>query len=606
MASWFSSLAPAVLGLSLFIACGSESSTASNDTPGAGGKIGGAGKGGAAGGGGQGGGTAGGGAGGSAGQGGAGNAGTAGGGGDSGAAGSGAAGSGAAGTAGAAGASGGSGGESGGGQGGAGAPSCGPEEKLCDQVCVDPKEDEAHCGGCGKACEGAESCCEGVCVEAASCGFALTKLSAMFGWQSGGDYLTLTGKGFAKGMRVYIGDGRAPVRVIDEQNALILTPPGPAGDQDVRIELGAATTKLSKGFKYISAGLNDKWEQKPMQLVRGEDPALTVLQDGRVLIAGGTTVPDSTAESVATAEIYTRSSDSVELAANEMGTPRWQNAAITLLDGRALVVGGACFFDLSNCKGDPKKTDLFDPKTNTFTPGNDLNVGRAYVRMVLLPDGRVLISSANTSNLEIFDPETGSFTLLPHSIGHVFGVMLRLRDGRVLLAAGDGGNTAAELFDPDTNTLSSTGALVQGRSKLTAHTLPDGRVILLGGASVSAGGISNPMTSIELYDPAVGTFTTAPYQMGTPRTWHASALLRDGKVLAMGGYTLPGQCGSLTDSVDQIDPVLGQATVFPKTLNKNTEWGAVTLLDGSVLAVGGGACGTSLALPDIFFLAGKE
>jgi hypothetical protein len=443
-------------------------------------------------------------------------------------------------------------------------------------------------------------------VEAASCGFALTQVSSMFGWQSGGDYLKLTGKGFAKGMRVYIGDGRAPVRVIDEENALILTPPGPEGDQDLRIELGAAKATLPKGFKYISAGLSDKWEQKPMQIVRGEDPALTVLQDGRVLIAGGTTVPDSTANAVATAEIYTRSTDSVEAAANEMGTPRWQDAAITLLDGRALVVGGACYSNLTNCKGDPKKTDLFDPKTNTFTPGNDLNVGRSYVRLALLPDGRVLISSANTPDLELFDPDTGAFTLLPHSIGHVFGVMLRLRDGRVLLAAGDGGNTAAELFDPDTNTLTSTGALTQGRSKLTAHTLPDGRVIFLGGASVSAGGITNPLTSIEFYDPATGTFTAAPYQMGTPRTWHASALLRDGKVLAMGGYTLPGQCGSLTDAVDQIDPVLGQVTTFPKTLNKNTEWGAVTLLDGSVLAVGGGACGTSLALPDIFFLAGKE
>jgi hypothetical protein len=30
----------------------------------------------------------------------------------------------------------------------------------------------------------------------------------------------------------------------------------------------------------------------------------------------------------------------------------------------------------------------------------------------------------------------------------------------------------------------------------------------------------------------------------------------------------------------------------------------VTLLDGSILAVGGGACGASLALPDIDFLPG--
>jgi len=40
--------------------------------------------------------------------------------------------------------------------------------------------------------------------------------------------------------------------------------------------------------------------------------------------------------------------------------------------------------------------------------------------------------------------------------------------------------------------------------------------------------------------------------------------------------------------------------------NANTEWVAVTLLDGSVLGVGGGACGTSMALPDIDFLPGAK
>lgn len=82
-------------------------------------------------------------------------------------------------------------------------------------------------------------------------------------------------------------------------------------------------------------------------------------------------------------------------------------------------------------------------------------------------------------------------------------------------------------------------------------------MILIGGASSSAGGIANPLDSIETYDPAAGTFTLQPYKMGIGRTWHASALLRDGKVLAMGGYTLPGLCSSLTDVVDQIDPEPG-------------------------------------------------
>jgi hypothetical protein len=139
---------------------------------------------------------------------------------------------------------------------------------------------------------------------------------------------------------------------------------------------------------------------------------------------------------------------------------------------------------------------------------------------------------------------------------------------------------------------------------LTAHTLPDGRAAVIGGASVSAGAINDPLDSIEMYDPQAGTFTTQPYKLTIGRCWHASALVRDGSILVAGGYTVHGDCNSLIATVDQLDPVAGTVTAFAMLPNKNTEWVAVTLLDGSVLAVGGGECGAMEALPDIDFLPG--
>ena len=100
------------------------------------------------------------------------------------------------------------------------------------------------------------------------------------------------------------------------------------------------------------------------------------------------------------------------------------------------------------------------------------------------------------------------------------------------------------------------------------------------------------------------TFTLVSYSLMTPRCWHASALVRDGTVLVMGGYTIDKQCNSLTDSVDQIQPLANKVAPFANLPNANTEWTAVTLLDGSVLGVGGGACGTATALPDLDFLPG--
>lgn len=82
--------------------------------------------------------------------------------------------------------------------------------------------------------------------------------------------------------------------------------------------------------------------------------------------------------------------------------------------------------------------------------------------------------------------------------------------------------------------------------------------------------------------------------------------MRDGTVLAMGGYTAQGQCDSSVGTVDQIDPVKGTVTPFAALPNdkKSCEWNAITLLDGSIVAVGGGACGTTQALPEIYFLPG--
>jgi hypothetical protein len=484
--------------------------------------------------------------------------------------------------------------------------------QICGDACVDVESDPMNCGGCGHQCMGTAQCCSGVCNETPSCAtLSVTKIDSPLmgqGWQSGGDYITLHGTGFAKPMKVHLGDGRAAVRVVDAQTALVKTPPGPLGVVDVRVDVGGQTAIMQGGFRYRSGDLMTPWQQKPLSKVRGEDPGIAVLQDGRTLVAGGTTVPDSTAQALDTAEIYTRSSDTVAPAANSMSAPRWQNSAVTLLDGRALVVGGACDDDLTNCNGDPTSADLFDPKTNTFTPTKmKLNVPRVYTRAILLSDGRVLISSANAADFEVYDPDADTFTLVKNTASgkaHVFGFIALLRDGRALVGAGDATNTTVDVFDPDTNMVTATGALIQGRSMLTAHTLPDGRVLVIGGASASAGGIVDPLDSIEAFDPKTAMWTTMPYKMSIGRAWHASALVRDGTILAMGGYTLHGACDSLVDTVDQIDPVIGSVKPFAVLPNKNTEWTAVTLLDGSVLGVGGGACGTSMALPDIDFLPG--
>jgi hypothetical protein len=474
--------------------------------------------------------------------------------------------------------------------------------QACGGKCVDTSTDVYNCGKCGNACGGGEACCTGLCV-ATTCTFAVTGVQPKRGNQSGGDWVNLTGAGFTPDLAVYIGSGRAPTRVVDATHALIQTPPGLVGTYDITITNSQGSAVTHAAFEYITAGMVLPWQEKPMGNVRGEHPAIAVMQDGRVLIAGGTTVPDHPEDALATAEIFqrTQQADTVVPAAGPMQIPRWRDAATTMMDGRVLVVGGG-----ETCSGNLCKTaDLFDPATNTFkATANLMNEDRTFAWSVLMVDGRVMITSASSPTVEVYDPVKDAFTTIAMPTTHNFGQrIVRMRDGRVMVMGGDGGQTDVAIYDPKTDKFTAGKPMNAGRSQFTAHVLPDGRVMVFGGSSISAGGVHVPMDSIEGYDPTNDIWTTEPYKLSAGRTWHASALVRDGTVIVMGGYTVDGSCAPVA-TVDQIDPIGGTSQPFGTLPDPNTEWNAVTMLDGSVLGVGGGACGTATALPDLDFLPG--
>jgi len=477
-------------------------------------------------------------------------------------------------------------------------PCAEPGKVSCDGTCVDLQKDPNNCGSCSNKCGAATLCCSGACVETATCDFSVTKLSPFEIWQSGNDWVTVTGNGFVSGMKLYIGDGRAALRVIDATHAMIQTPPGPPGKRDVRITSGGSTATLKEGVQYVSGLLSPPWQTKPLSIVRGEFPGVAVMQDGRVLIAGGATIPDNEGSSTDTAEIFNRTTETVTPAANKMSATRWRNLAVTLLTGKVLVAGKGCGFGTS-CVG--TAADLFDPSTNKFTPtkGN-LIADHDFTRGVLMADGRVFIMSESlygplAATVDIYDPVSDSFKSYTPPAAAA-GNCTRLRDGRILVGGG-GGTYPGMLFDPDTTTFTTVGSMSVPRGQYTMHTLPDGRAIVIGDRWAPT------VATMEVYDPKTKAFTVLPYTLTAARGWHASALVRDGTIIVLGGYTGGAGC-TPTDTVDVVDPVKGTVKPFAKLLKPNCELNAVTLLDGSILGIGGGACGTTTALPDLVFLPG--
>jgi hypothetical protein len=274
----------------------------------------------------------------------------------------------------------------------------------------------------------------------------------------------------------------------------------------------------------------------------------TLLSDGRVLIAGGgaavwpgvITAPPADGAFLSSAELYDPKTGTFS-PTGSLATPRETHTATLLDDGRVLIAGGNDTSDHGVATA-----ELYDPKTGTFSPTGSMTTSRAFHTATLLSDGRVLIIGGGRAawtgdvldTAEIYDPKSGTFSMtgaMPET--RVFHTATLLADGRVLITGGSNGSEAdiasAVLYDPKTGTFDWTGSMADGRQYHTATLLNDGRVLVAGGGADYTN--RQFIASAEIYDPRTSVFT-ATGSMTDVRTYHAAALLTDGRVIVTGGY----------------------------------------------------------------------
>jgi N-acetylneuraminic acid mutarotase len=234
----------------------------------------------------------------------------------------------------------------------------------------------------------------------------------------------------------------------------------------------------------------------------------------------------------------------------------------------------------------------------------------------LLGDGRVLVAGGGGSatpdsysfftlaTAELYDPGSGSWTATGSMTGgRVLHTATLLPDGKVLVAGGADGLTetsvnalaSAELYDPSTGSWSATGNMTQARARHTATLLPNGKVLVVGGSGSGSG--SDSLASAELYDPVSGTWT-ATGSLIEARTYHTATLLPDGMVLVAGG---DGSTGPQLGSAELYDPSSGSWTATGNLNGEGRGGHTATLLpDGRVLVLGGTSSRGALASAELF------
>ena len=265
-----------------------------------------------------------------------------------------------------------------------------------------------------------------------------------------------------------------------------------------------------------------------------------LLNDGRVLLTGGHGgVGGGTP--LATAELYDPATGTFSISGPvPMATPRYYHTATVLPDGRVLVAGGLSSGAAASVVD---AAEVYDPATRTFLACGSMGQARYRHTATLLPGGTVLVTGgyglggAALDSAELYDPALGTFapagTMLAARCGQT--ATLLAADGLVLVA---GGLRRRRRSPAPSSTTRPPGPSAPparwptGRYFQTATALPGGKVLLAGGLAAT-----EDLSSAELYDPVLGTFTaTGP--MEASRYLDTATLLESGEVLVTGGWSM--------------------------------------------------------------------
>jgi len=277
----------------------------------------------------------------------------------------------------------------------------------------------------------------------------------------------------------------------------------------------------------------------------------------------------------------------------------------------ACCLGGGCGFAFAQIDG------------GVLTPTGSDVYARYFHAAGLLDHGLVMVSGGlnvslfpatliSRNQISFYNPATGTFsaTYSPLSGGTAVVPVLAearsshtqttLPDGRVLITGGHRNASGTspgvafsgvEIFDPWTGTITAGPAMSASRAMHTATALPDGRVVVAGGASW------------QIFDWVSDSWSTNR-TLARTRTAHAAVLLADfGGVAGDDRVLLIGGAGSGPTTSELLDPADGTSTLLASTLTIGVDdLAAIDLPNGRVFIAGGQNVATGDSVPFAYVL----
>ena len=388
-----------------------------------------------------------------------------------------------------------------------------------------------------------------------------------------------------------------------------------------------AAPQAALSFSIAAAGSAAQFAATGNMGAARSDHTATLLEDGRVLVAGGF---GNGSTVLGSAELYCPDNaapppDFTVCPAGQRGTfvataplavPAAGQTATRLHDGTVLLIGGA-----------NSALQWFPPATLTWSSMTNALADRSFHTATLLANGKVFVAGGvngagdTLATTFIVDTTTSPFTITQGpdlAVARESHSATRLPDGTVLIAGGRRKvpvdfalSGDYELYDPASGAsgaITSEGAMSRARFWHAAE-IAGLRVLVTGGACDTASAVATALSSTEFF-----SFTTGPEaavacnapagsaDLTQPRRALTLTALPDGTLIAIGGADATGVPRASSELFDLLSSTF---TLGPSLTDARSEHAATQLLDGRVLVTGGvGTSGAPLASAEVFGGAG--
>ena len=240
---------------------------------------------------------------------------------------------------------------------------------------------------------------------------------------------------------------------------------------------------------------------------------------------------------------------------SEMPTAR-QGLSTSVVDGKIYAIGGGAASSSSYNSVETYSTvEEYDPAPDIWTTKSPMPTARGF-HSANVVDGKIYViggshgdpSWNHVRTVEVYDPATDTWTQkgdMPRGVGAGYSSVV---GGKIYVFGGYGGSGRVDQYDPVTDTWTQESDMPTSRHALTTSAL-DGKIYAIGGYVPGVSGYPGVAT-VEVYDPATDTWTTAP-DMPTGRFGPRSSVV-DEKIYVIGGMEY--WIGSAYGTVEEYDP----------------------------------------------------